>query len=354
MRIFKYFLLLSVLVLIGFIVFMSTQNYNYTISKSKIIKCSTSDAYKYVNNLKNWPDFISWNENKKNKFIQSSNKNASWKGLNTISVETLFSKSNDSIAQKININDVESEIYWNFKKVKTGTEIIITSTGKMNLKQKINAFFNGTTYTTLANAFEKSLLNLDKNLDYEVNFFSVKQDGVIKFPKTYFIGKTINSNPEKIDYNIKILLKEMVAFFDKNKIKTNGKPFVIYNSNVDKRTNISVCLPIKDSISISSNSDIFTSKIDETQAVKTTLTGDYSHIKSAQDSAMSYCVKNKYKLSKTTKPFYVYVNTILNTKKPSKWITEYIVPINKKTTPKKVFSMPKKNQIIENQEPQNL
>jgi ribosome-associated toxin RatA of RatAB toxin-antitoxin module len=340
MRIFKYTLLLLLLVIIGLVVFISTQNSDYSITKSKIVKCSPSNAFNYVSDLKNWEDFVSWNESNNANFTNLSAKNASWKGENPGKVETLFLKNNDSIAQKISYNEVESELHWNFKKVKNGTEIIVTNKGKMDLMQKLNAFFNGTTSTTLANAFEKSLINLDKNLDYEVNTFAIKQNGIVNFPKTFFIGKTINSSPEKINKNVGILIKEMIDFFNKNDIKINGKPFVIYNAKIDTRVNLSVCMPMKDSVHISPMSDVFASKIEATNAVKTTLTGDYSHLQTAKDSAFAYLNKNKLKQSVIAKPFQVYTNTKLNTKKPSQWITEYYIPIYTKPEPKPVVIKP--------------
>ena len=74
-----------------------------------------------------------------------------------------------------------------------------------------------------------------------------------------------------------------MSFCEKNDIATNGKPFIIYHTydTANGLAKISICLPIKKEIFTSAGSDIAGGKLDGFEAVKTTLTGDYSHIKTA-------------------------------------------------------------------------
>ena len=53
-------------------------------------------------------------------------------------------------------------------------------------------------------------------------------------------------------------------------------------------TKISICVPIKNEIFTSEGSDILSGKLEPFEAVKTTLTGDYSHSKKALDKTMQY------------------------------------------------------------------
>ena len=202
----------------------------------------------------------------------------------------------------------------------------------MTLMEKINSFFNANSSNSLSDVFYKTLVNLDKNLDYELNTFTIKNNGIVAKPKTFFIGKTINSEENKVNKNTTILIREMIAFFDKNNIKKVGKPIAIYNSKVNNVINFSVCLALKDSVYISPNSDVFSGKIETTTAIKRTLTGDYSHLKTAKDSIYSYINKNNLKINPSVKPFDVFVKTKADTKKPSQWVTEIYIPIVSRVT----------------------
>ncbi len=337
MRILKYLLLLLFLFAIGLVVFISTQNSDYNISSSKIIKTTPSSAYNFVTNYDNWQDFAGWNENS----ISFSNTKSKleWKGSSTGNITTLSSKNNTTIVQKMLYNEAESSVNWMFKPVKNGTEVTISAKGKMDLIQKLSQFFKGQSSSSLEGIFQRTLVNLDKNLDYERNTFSIKYNGITSINKTFYIGKTINCDTDKVQKNAAILIKEMINFFDKNNIKGKGNPFIIYNSNDGKRVNFSACMPLRDSVYISPNSDVFASKIDSTRVVKATVTGDYAHLKKAKDSLYSFIYKNKIKQSLIAKPFDVYVKTNSDTRKPSQWVTEINIPIY--TKPKPIVKKPK-------------
>jgi len=89
----------------------------------------------------------------------------------------------------------------------------------------------------------------------------------------------------------------------------SGKPFVLYhNFDVTRGiTKISVCAPIREQIFISEGSDITLGQLVPFQAVKTTLTGDYSHSKKAWDKTLEYISKNN--LTKNTEEPYLELYT---------------------------------------------
>ena len=337
MKLLKYILLLFFLFVIGLFVFIATKKSDYHIKVSRTIKTPQSVVYNYVNELQNWEEFASWNEANNLKFQPSKittgvGAGITWTGNSTGTVTTLSVKNQDSISQKLVLDDTESNITWKFKTNKKGTEITILSQGKMTLMEKINSFFNANSSNSLSDVFYKTLVNLDKNLDYELNTFTIKNNGIVAKPKTFFICKTINSEENKVNKNTTILIREMIAFFDKNNIKKVGKPIAIYNSKVNNVINFSVCLALKDSVYISPNSDVFSGKIETTTAIKRTLTGDYSHLKTVKDSIYSYINKNNLKINPSVKPFDVFVKTKADTKKPSQWVTEIYIPIVSRVT----------------------
>lgn len=335
MRILKYIFLLLLLFLIGLTVFVTTQKGDYNITLSKVIKTPRTIVFNYINDFRNWENFSSWLQDDAKSQINFADKTigngASFSWISNDSggnIQTIAVKENESIHQKMFFNDAESEVYWTFKDTLGATKVSWRSTGKMTAMMKIKAFFKGGITNFFCNAQEKSLSNLDKTLDYELNTFSIKVDGIVNRPKIFYLNQTINSYEDKVAKNVKIMIPKMVAFFEKNKMVMHGKPFVIYNKKTGTDiVNFSVGVPVKDSISIMTGSDISSGKIEITTAIKTILTGDYSHLKEAKNRAIAYLVKNNLKQNSGLPIIEVYSKTIRDSKQPSKWVTEIYVPI---------------------------
>lgn len=335
MRILKYILLLFLLFLIGLTVFIITQKGDYNITRSTIIKTPRTTVYNYVNDYRNWENFASWSDNKgKTQFTFPNttigkNASCSWDGTSTGTIRTIEVIENVFIKQKMIFNETETEGYWTFKDTLGKTKVSWHTKGTMSVMMKIKAFVNGGIGNTIGSIYEKTLANLDRTLDFELNTFDIKVDGIVVKPKQFYIAQTINSKNENVTKNIKIMIPKMISFFEKNKMVMHGKPFVMFNKvdDVAKTTNFSVCMPIKDSISIMEGSDVSSGKIEGFSAVKTTLKGDYSHLPKANQKVLDYLFENKLKRNFTIVPYQVYVLSFMDDKQPSKWKTELYYPI---------------------------
>jgi len=345
MRILKYLFLLLILFFIGLTVFVTTQKGEYDITRSKVIKTPRSSVFNYVNEYRNWETFASWIlEDAETKLIFnkiSSGKGAtySWKGNEGEGVmKTIDVKENESITQQMVFNDSPSEVFWKFKDTLNGTKVSWRAKGKMTAIMKITSFFKGGLDSVIGVIYDKSLANLDRTLDYEINTYTIKVNGIVNRPKSFYINQTINSYEKNVVKNIKILVPNMIRFFKKNKMVMSGKPFVIYNETLQNNdiVNFSVCIPTKDSIYIMPGSDVNSGKIEATTLLKTTLIGDYSHLKEMKKKAVAYLQKNNLKQNKSNKTIEVYSKTNLDIKNPSKWVTELYIPIY----PKAIVSKP--------------
>lgn len=356
MRILKYLFLLLILFFIGLTVFVSTQKGDYDIIHSKVIKTPRATVYNYVNEFRNWETFASWIQEDakiKLKYTKiSSGKGAtfSWKGADEDgNMKTIDVKENESITQTMVYNESTSKVFWTFKDTLGATKVSWRTKGKMTAMMKLSAFFKGGINTVIETIYEKSLATLDRTLDYEMNTYAIKVDGIVNHPKSFYIGQTINSYEKNVVKNIKILVPNMIHFFIKNKMVMSGKPFVIYNKTGQSSdiVNFSVCIPIKDSIYIMPGSDVDSGKIEAMTALKTTLIGDYSHLKEAKSKAIAYLQKNQLKQNNYYKTLEVYSKTKVDIKNPSKWITELYIPIYPKAiVSKPVNSKPKDSTAI--------
>jgi effector-binding domain-containing protein len=342
MKIVKYLLLLLVLLSVGGSVFIATQKSDYTLIKSIVIKTPISSVYNYLNDNKNYKDWYVLNSDNSTIELEYSKNSSgvgsyySWSGSEGDGKTTVFySKENDSIVQKIEIDGALSEVVWKLKDTTGGTKVSYTSKGEMSFSNKLHAFLNGGVSKVIGKKIELSLKNLDRNLDYELNTYSVTSNGVVFKKGCYYLKQTINTKLSRLNYNVKILIPYLINFSNQNKITITGKPFIIYNSIDESKetTNISICLPIKRRIFTSSGSDIICNELEGFTAFKTTLSGDYSHRKTAWKKTKVFINKNNETLDKTISVLEVYDKSYIDGVSPSKWQTIiYTAVKNKKNT----------------------
>lgn len=336
MRILKYIFLLLLLCLVALSIFIATQKGEFTIERSKIINSPKSAVFNYVNDYRNWADFGAWTtedpEIKVDYPAITIGKDASysWQGNEGAGkIQTLFVKENDSIVQKMDFNGTSASIFWSFKDTVGGTKVIWRSKGKMSFLTKIYTTLNGGVDNVIGTMYEKSLANLDKALDYEINTFSIKINGLVKKPKTFYLAQTFTSELAKVNTNTKIVVPIITTFCDNNDIVTNGKPFVIYHTYdlAKGLAKISICVPIKKEIFISPGSDIISGKLEASEGVQTTVTGDYSHVKKGYDKSMEFIIKNQLQTDPLLSHIQIFSTGKNEVKNSSKWVTQVFIPV---------------------------
>ncbi|RTY82182.1 transcriptional regulator [Flavobacterium sp. ZB4P23] len=347
MRIIKYLFLLLLLSLVALSIFVATQKGEFTVQRSHIINSPKSTVFNFVNDYKNWQDFGAWIVEDPEIIItypkNTVGKGASftWEGKEVKGdMQTVFVKENESISQKINYNGGVSSVFLSLKDTVGGTKVTWKTTGKMSFVMKITAALNGGIDTVIGAMQEKSLANLDKTLVYEINTHQIKVKGVVKKLATFYLHQTFTSKISNITKNARIVFPKIILFCEQNNIELNGKPFIIYHTYdpVNGLSRLSFCIPIKNQILTSSGSDILSGKLEPFEALKTTLTGDYSHIKKALDKTTAYSNANKISIDTKFSHLENYTIGKAEIKNPSKWITDIYFPIKPKVIPVKVFA----------------
>lgn len=356
MRILKYLFLLLLLSLVAMTIFIATQKGDFTVERSKIINSPRPAIYNYVNDNKNSEDWSSWTlEDPEIKITHSQNaigkgSSYSWEGKDRSGdIQTLYAKENDSIVQKMNYDGNTSDVFWSFKDTLGKTKVTLKTKGEMSFAYKISNIFNGGAKGIIGMMFEKSLNNIDKKLDYEINTYSIKVDGLVNLPESFYLAQTFTSEISKVAKNSEIVFSKITSFCKKNNIVISGKPFVIYHTydSINQLTKISICIPIKDPIFIVEGSDISSKKLEPYQAVKTTLTGDYSHNNKALNKTTDYLATNYLNSNPVFSHLEIYTIGKSQIKNPSKWVTEIYIPVKPKVVYKKPLSIePKAESIV--------
>ena len=205
----------------------------------------------------------------------------------------------------------------------------------MSFLFKIYTSLHGGSDKVIGTIYEKSLVNIDKNLDYETKTYAVKVDGVVKKTETPYIRQTFTSEISKVNKNARIVIPKLIQFSEANGLSESGKPFIIYHT-YDTKTGlakISICLPINKEISISSGSDILSGKLNGFDAVKTTLNGDYSHRNEAITKTTAYINNQKIIPDLSWSHLEIWTLSKLDVKASSKLVTEIYFPIKPKVVP---------------------
>jgi hypothetical protein len=192
---------------------------------------------------------------------------------------------------------------------------------------KVYATFSGGLDDLMGEMFERSLNNLNKVITKEINSFNVKVNGIVQKSGGFYVQQSAVCKTSEFQNRLSIMLPKIIYFFKNNNLAINGKPFVIYNYKSNDTLKFSVCAPLKEEIYISEGSDISTGFLEPFSALKTTLTGDYSHRNSAKKKTQDYISTNKIELNPSVKEIEIYVKSASDTKHPSQWQTEMLTPV---------------------------
>ena len=313
---------------------MATQKSNFYTSKSTFIKVNKSVVFTYLNDYKNWEDWGAWKEDDPS--IQftypdiTAGLGASFtkKGKNGTEITTTtFVNENDSIAQKVNLEGVSYDSFLKFKDTTGGTVLTWTSKGTVDFKTKIFATFSGGIDKLMGLVFERSLYNLNAVLNKEINVFNISVDGMIQKNGGFYLKQSTTCSKQDFQNKLQIMLPRMIYFFKNNDIKMNGKPFVLYDSKDNDSLKFSVCGPLFEEIFLSENSDMQIGFLEPFYAIKTTLTGDYSHITEARKKGTNYLNSNKIIYDNTRKDIDIFTLNGTDVKSHSKWKTDVLLPI---------------------------
>jgi len=349
MKIIKYIFLLILLALVGISVYVATQNGDYTIKRSTFIKVPKEVVFNYLNDYRNWDQWLDLEADSsavqfdfpENTIGQGGS--FSWiNGDEKGKIQTLFVKENDSIAQKISVDESISQSSLTLKDSIGGTKLNWIVTGTADFTTKIKAAFTENMETLKGKMYQNSLNNVNAIITKEIRSFSVQVIGEVKIDSLYYVKQTATVKIRDLNSKISPMLQRMDQFFKNGNMRMNGNPFVIFESSNTANGTItfSVCGPLKEEIFVSDPSDVSIEKLQPFTALKTILKGDYSHRNKAVKAAMDYISKNNINRNTALKYMDIYTVSAFNEKSPSKWVTEVLIPIQPKTVVAPVIVTP--------------
>ena len=333
MKIIKYLFLIAILLFIGLTVYVSTQSPQFKIERTKILKTPLNEVYNYVNDLKNWNNFIDQDSDftKTNLSSKTAGTNAKITFIKTdcsTSYHIILSKPYAAINIVKNSENEKAKLNWYFKDTLGATKVTIQSEGNVDLKTKVKLFFQGGIEQKIGNSMELDLEKLSKTLQYELDTFKIIQNGIVTVDSTFCIKRTITCYEKDIQNNIKIVLPQLQTYFQQKKINPSGQPFVDIqkSGNLSTLMKLSVCIPVSDSIYTAPNGVFKFEKIDKYRGLKATLQGNTVNMPKLWLALKTEISKKAFIANKVGRYIEVYKVGYFDTNSKTKWITEVIIP----------------------------
>lgn len=337
MKIIKYFLLLLVLSLVALFVYIATQNGAYSVTRSLFVNAPQSSVYNYVNNLKSWEDWGPWEGLDTNNItydavVKGDSAGLNWKGSHEHgTLKTLKAFPKDSLSQSLTLDKNASMLGWKFKKDSNGTMVTWSIKGEMNILMKITYFFTGGAETILGEKLDRGLSNIKNYFTKELSEFTVDTKGLVVQGETYYIVEKATATNDDLAEEMARIAQSLIDFAKDNSLTQKGKPFAIIERNSSADTvSFSMCVPIAEEIFTTEDSQVQGRKQESFVSFNTVLKGDYSHLKSALIDTRK-AMENASQTENLAKNIIlVFEKSILETRKPSEWITNIYMPLDDK------------------------
>lgn len=227
------------------------------LSRNRLIHAESEAVFDYLADIKKWDQWSPWHlkdpSMQKTYFGNQGEKGYGyeWKSKKLdlkrgrISMEGYFP--HDSIWLDMDIEGKgKAKGFFFLKKMKTGTELtwaIQTNLGNNPIKRWVGLWLD----KSIGNQFEIGLKNLDsvitgnnqlKKAKYKLDLSS---DTI---PAFNYISIIESCSEVEVPSKVTTLFKELQAFAKQNKVRVNGKPFVIYQSISPENMKLEVGLPL--------------------------------------------------------------------------------------------------------------
>lgn len=342
MKLIKYFFFLLLIAIIGGAVYFGTQDGSFDTSVSKNIAAPASMIYDNVSDFKNWESWEPWSDEDPNMKItypdstEGVGGSYSWtsKVMGDGMMKTTAIVPNEKMEQQIKfdtpIGEVANDIYWVFNASENGnTEVTWGMKGERSFLEKVyGAFQSEDIDSQLKAMFGKGLTDLEIAVQAEMEKFDVDINGLKEYGGGYYMYTTAASKMDDLGAKMGPMMGKVSSFMERNKVAMAGMPFTIYNEMDELNNSVifSTAIPIKERI-IVTEGDVLCGYMDRLIAVKTTLSGNYTHLSKAYELAQNYIIANAYTVDPSKKMFEVYTNDPGTIANPAEWKTEIYIPI---------------------------
>ena len=336
----KYVFLIVLMIVVAGAIYVATLDNSYDVTRAKVMKAPLEVVFNNVNDYKNWPSWSPWIEQEPSaaltyaEITSGEGASYSWKGeiLGEGDIVTTEVRASEFLNQKIKFIkpwESESDIYWKFKSVETGTEVIWGMKGEMSFMEKALLAFSGGMDKQIGPDYERGLFKLDSVLQVNMKKYSIDVNGIATRGGGYYLYNTTSCKMDEMSKKMTEMMPIVTMYIQKNKITMAGPTFTLYHQ-FDPENNaviFSCAVPVTEKVVTDKDSGIQTGMLKPFKAVKTTLKGDYENLKETWETAYKYLTDNKLQPLIGTPALEVYLTDPMTTPNPANWVTEIYVPV---------------------------
>ncbi len=341
MKIFKYLFFLLLLVFICGALYFATKDGSFQIEKTEIIEAPVPVVFKKANDYKTWENWGPWKRNDSTivfnypEKISGEGASYNWNGKDWDGfMKTTEVIPNQSIKQQINFQtpagNRDADVYWKFEKVNEGTKVTWGMQGEHGLVDKAyQSIFKIDFDTNMRNMLTEGLVGLRKNVEKELQVYTINVDGVTQYGGGFYMYSTTAASLDAIGQKVNQLMPSVITYMEHNNITKAGRPMTIFNAyNVTSNTAIISCaIPTTTRMIVPEDSNVLSGFMPAQTVIKTTLKGNYKNLNEAIAKGMQYVTDNGYISPDDSSMFAIYVNTTEEVPNPAEWLTEIYIPI---------------------------
>ncbi len=339
MKVFKYIIILFLIIIIGGSIYFSLKDGSYNITEKRTIAAPPEVLYEQIEDFSQWENWNPW--------LEEENVTSTM-GTQTKGVDAYYTFTDEYGKGKMTIKGIEpnssilmdmyydnsmttsnSNVTMKLNEVENGTEVIWNIQGEQGLLDKIiAAAFGFKMEEEIQPKYEKGLENLEKVAKEKMNLYTINVDGIIEAGGGYFLYMSSSSKLANVAQLKTQMLQNIMSYMQRNNIDLYGMPRVIYET-IDQANNstiFSAAVPVQNREITATGSNILSSYREPTKTVKITLKGSYDHINEAWKKGEEFIAQNG--LIRSELPIYeIYKTNPELTPNPANYLTEIYIPI---------------------------
>ncbi|MDX1271296.1 SRPBCC family protein [Bizionia paragorgiae] len=343
MKAFKYIFFLLLIVIIALSIYIAVQPNSFNVTRTRTINAPAAVIYDNVIDYKNWESWSSWAEkNEDLKIMLPENTHGtgssySWEDADGVgTMRTIAASPHTSITQEMEFGEdyPKSNVNWSFTPNEQGGTDVTWSIAGDNLPFMFKAYtaFSGSMDDQIGPDYERSLEKLDSLVVASMSKYSITTDNEITMHSGgFYLYNTTSTKLSDYASKMQEMLPKVIAYAKNNNITMAGAPFILYHKWDEENNAVmfSCAVPTTAKV-ITTETDILTGQILPFSAIKTTLKGDYSNLKTAWDSTLKSISEKGYVAAENGPMLEYYLNTPMNTPNPADLVTEIYVAVEKK------------------------
>ncbi len=344
MKIIKYLFFLLLVLVIGAAAYIATIDGKFQIEESRIIDAPDELLFTTVNEFKTWEKWGPWMDDSDDMVLEYANQTSgdgasySWKSeiQGDGNMKTIKTIPFTTIDQSITffppvVGETTSDVSWTFEKIEgKKTKVTWSMKGEQGFMEKMFWMTQDSTLSqNVTPMYKEGLEKLDAYVTEKMKEHTINVDGATEHGGGFYMYSATASSIAAIPQKTGEMLLAVKAYIQQNALPQTGMPFTLYNEfNEDQRTAIySAGIPVREKVITPADSNILCGFLPRQKVIKTTLKGDYIHLKKAWETGYKYIAGNGLELNTESPAFEVYKTDPELQPNPAEWITEIYIPI---------------------------